>query len=185
MHRGSSSLSIPTSEAEELVRAEAAAIVDDLKARLEKADAASEQYRKQTDVLQSRLDEALKEQAKLEERCHESEEQIEALRNEKRESARQMREMETIYEAEKSKILKEKEDMANKEEEMQTVINRLKDTINQRNAEDDGRSSRHCKLAVPLLSLLFHLALTCTLSQQRLPKCRQRQLRAPFVHHPQ
>ncbi|KAF3006112.1 hypothetical protein G7054_g13378 [Neopestalotiopsis clavispora] len=149
MHRGSSSLSIPTSEAEELVRAEAAAIVDDLKARLEKADAASEQYRKQTDVLQSRLDEALKEQAKLEERCHESEEQIEALRNEKRESARQMREMETIYEAEKSKILKEKEDMANKEEEMQTVINRLKDTINQRNAEDDGRSSRHSNNASP------------------------------------
>ncbi|KAI0170766.1 hypothetical protein BJ166DRAFT_588882 [Pestalotiopsis sp. NC0098] len=149
MHRGSSSLSIPTSEAEEVVRAEAAAIVEDLKARLEKADAASEQYRKQTDVLQSRLDDALKEQAKLEERCHESEEQIEALRNEKRESARQMREMETIYEAEKSKILKEKEDMANKEEEMQAVINRLKDTLNQRNNEEDGRSSRHSNNASP------------------------------------
>lgn len=156
MHRGSSSLSIPTSEAEEVVRAEAAAIVEDLKARLEKADAASEQYRKQTDVLQSRLDDALKEQAKLEERCHESEEQIEALRNEKRESARQMREMETIYEAEKSKILKEKEDMANKEEEMQAVINRLKDTLNQRNNEEDGRSSRHCKFyAFPLTAVSY------------------------------
>ncbi|KAH8195669.1 hypothetical protein TruAng_010176 [Truncatella angustata] len=145
MHRATSSRSIPTSEAEEIARAEAAATIEDLKARLEKSDAASEQYRKQTDVLQSRLQETLQEQAKLEERVHESEEQIEALRNEKRESARQMREMETIYEAEKSKILKEKDQMSNREEEMQAVINRLKDTINQRNAEDDYRPTRQCE----------------------------------------
>lgn len=145
MHRATSSLSISATEADEVARAEAAAVVEDLKARLAKADATSEQYRKQTEVLQSRLDEALKEQAKLEERVHESEEQIESLRNEKREAARQIREIETIYEAEKSKILKEKEDMTNREEEMQAVINRLKDTINQRNAEDEYRPSRQCK----------------------------------------
>ncbi|KAI1851010.1 hypothetical protein JX265_004542 [Neoarthrinium moseri] len=148
-HRGSSSLSISTTEAEEVLRAEAAAVVEDLKARLEKADATSEQYRKQAEVLQSRLEDALKEQAKLEERVHESEEQIEALRNEKRESARQIREMETIYEAEKSKILKEKEEMANREEEMQAVINRLKDTINQRNAEDEYRPTRQSNTSSP------------------------------------
>lgn len=146
MHRGSSSLSISTTEAEEVARAEAAAVIEDLKARLDKSDATSEQYRKQTEVLQSRLQDALKEQAKLEERAHESEEQLETLRNEKRESARQMREMETIYEAEKSKILKEKEEMSNREEEMQAVINRLKDTLNQRNAEDEYRPTRQCKL---------------------------------------
>ncbi|KAK9774430.1 hypothetical protein AB5N19_08900 [Seiridium cardinale] len=149
MHRGSSSLSISTTEAEEVVRAEAAAVVEDLKARLEKADATSEQHRKHADVLQSRLDDALKEQAKLEERVHESEEQIETLRNEKRESARQMREMETIYEAEKSKILKEKEEMGNREEEMQAVINRLKDTISQRNAEDEYRPTRQSNNSSP------------------------------------
>ncbi|TQS31909.1 hypothetical protein Golomagni_07794, partial [Golovinomyces magnicellulatus] len=51
--------------------------------------------------------------------------------------------METIYEAEKSSILKEKEEMANKEEEMQTIIQRLKDSLAQRtNVDEDGRPSR-------------------------------------------
>ncbi|KAI0134742.1 hypothetical protein BJ170DRAFT_679624 [Xylariales sp. AK1849] len=148
-HRGSSSLSISTTDAEEAARADTVALIDDLKTRLEKADTASEQHRKQAEVLQSRLDEALKEQSKLEERVHESEEQIDAVRNDKRESARQIREMETIYEAEKSKILKEKEDMSNREEEMQAVINRLKDTINQRNAEDEYRPTRQSSNSSP------------------------------------
>jgi hypothetical protein len=150
-HRTTSSLSLRQTEAEEAARADAAAALEDLKSRLEKADAASEQYRKQTEVLQSRLDEALGGQAKLEERVHESEEQIEVLSNDKREFARQIREMETIYEAEKSKILKEKEEMTNKEEEMQSVINRLKETINQRNVEDENRPSRQCMFLHPSL----------------------------------
>ncbi|KAK8098471.1 uncharacterized protein PG998_013957 [Apiospora kogelbergensis] len=148
-HRQLSSLSISSGEVDEVARAETVALIDDLKARLEKADATSEQFRKQAEVLQSRLDETLKEQAKFEERVHESEEQIEALRNEKRESARQMREMETIYEAERSSMLKEKEEMSNREEEMQSVINRLKDTINQRNVDDEYRPSRQCETSSP------------------------------------
>ncbi|KAK8120522.1 hypothetical protein PG999_004642 [Apiospora kogelbergensis] len=148
-HRQSSSLSISSGEVDEVARAETVALIDDLKARLEKADATSEQFRKQAEVLQSRLDETLKEQAKFEERVHESEEQIEALRNEKRESARQMREMETIYEAERSSMLKEKEEMSNREEEMQSVINRLKDTINQRNVDDEYRPSRQSNNSSP------------------------------------
>ncbi|KAI1438395.1 hypothetical protein GGR50DRAFT_685350 [Xylaria sp. CBS 124048] len=136
-----SSLSIST-QADADARAETVALIDDLKDRLLKADATAEQYRRQADVLQSRLDEALKEQSKLEERAHENEEQIETLRNEKRETARQMREMEAIYEAERSSMMKEKEEMSNREEEMQTIINRLKETLNQRNAEDEYRSSR-------------------------------------------
>ncbi|KAJ3575002.1 hypothetical protein NPX13_g4176 [Xylaria arbuscula] len=139
-HRASSSLSISRSDSDS--RAETVALIEDLKERLHKADLASEQYRKQAEVLQSRLDDALKEQAKLEEKTHENEEQIETLRNEKRETARQMREMEAIYEAERSSMLKEKEEMSNREEEMQGIINRLKDTINQRNAEDEYRMTR-------------------------------------------
>ncbi|KAI0434421.1 hypothetical protein F5Y09DRAFT_296199 [Xylaria sp. FL1042] len=140
-HRASSSLSIST-RADAEARAETVALIEDLKERLHKADAASEQYRKQGEVLQSRLDEALREQAKLEERAHENDEQIETLRNEKREAARQMREMEAIYEAERSSMMKEKEEMSNREEEMQAIINRLKETLNQRNAEDEYRSTR-------------------------------------------
>ncbi|KAI1184406.1 hypothetical protein F5B17DRAFT_412073 [Nemania serpens] len=140
-HRASSSLSISTRAGAD-ARAETVALIEDLKERLHKADTTSEQYRRQAEVLQSRLDDALKEQAKLEERAHENEEHIESLRNEKRETARQMREMEAIYEAERSSMMKEKEEMSNREEEMQTIINRLKETLSQRNAEDEYRQTR-------------------------------------------
>ncbi|OLN85962.1 hypothetical protein CCHL11_05371 [Colletotrichum chlorophyti] len=137
-------------EAEEAARAETLALLDDLKERLSKAEISSEQYRKQAEVLQNRLDDALKESAKLEEKVHETEEQIETLRNEKRDAARQMREMEAIYEAERSSMTKEKEEMSNREEEMQTIIQRLKDTLSQRMANDDeGRSSRHSAATSP------------------------------------
>ena len=142
-HRASSSLS-QSADADGDTRAETVALIDDLKERLSTADTTAESYRKQTEVLQSRLDETLKEQVKLEERVHESEEQIEALRNEKREAARQIREMETIYEAERSSMLKEKEEMSNREEEMQAVINRLKENLNQRNADEENRPTRQC-----------------------------------------
>ncbi|KXJ90816.1 hypothetical protein Micbo1qcDRAFT_135107 [Microdochium bolleyi] len=151
--RGASSMSL--SNATEMMdpeaRAETVALIEDLKKRHQDADTTSEQYRKQAEVLQARLDEATKEHNKLEEKVHEHEEQIEALRNEKREAARQMREMETIYEAEKSSILKEKEEMATREDEMQAVINRLKETLNQRNAEDEYRPSRQSVHSSPSL----------------------------------
>ncbi|KAI1102111.1 hypothetical protein F4804DRAFT_278773 [Jackrogersella minutella] len=148
-HRTTSSLSISSTNGNADARAELVALIDDLKERLQKSDAASEQHRKQAEVLQTRLDDALKEQAKLEERIHESEEQIEMIRNEKRETAKKMREMETIYEAERSSMTKEKEEMANREEEMQAVINRLKDTLNQRNAEDEYRPTRQSSNSSP------------------------------------
>lgn len=131
------------SNAESDARAEAAAAVEDLQQRLEKEEKQSEQYKKQIDVLQSKLEDAVKESSKLEEKVHEHDEQFETLRNEKREATRQIREMESIYEAERSAILKEKEDMANREEEMQAVIQRLKDSLAQRNnGDDDTRPSR-------------------------------------------
>lgn len=138
----------PPSDTEENARAETVALLDDLRERLSKAEGASEQYKRQAEVLQSRLDEALREQAKLEERVHEHEEQIEALRNSERDAARQIREMETIYEAERSSMTKEKEEMANREEEMQTIIQRLKDSLTQRanGADDETRPSRQCEL---------------------------------------
>jgi chromosome segregation ATPase len=138
--RGASS---PDIDREEAIRAETVAIIDDLKERLALAESGSETNKRQADVLQSKLDDALKEQAKLEERVHESEEQIESLTNEKREASRQMREMETIYEAERSAMMKEKDEMGNREEEMQTVIQRLKDSLAQRNLDED-RPTRQC-----------------------------------------
>ncbi|KAK0635934.1 hypothetical protein B0T17DRAFT_484161 [Bombardia bombarda] len=127
-------------EREEAIRAETVALLDDLNDRLSKAEKASETHKRQTEVLQSKLDESLKEQAKLEEKVHENEEQIEWLTNEKREGARQMREMESIYEAERSAMMKEKDEMANREEEMQAVIQRLKDSLSQRNHDEDRQT---------------------------------------------
>lgn len=131
---------------EEAIRAETVALLDDLKERLSKAESASETFKRQVDVLQDRFDEAVKEQAKLEEKVHESEEQIEALINEKREAARQMREMESIYEAERSAMMKEKDEMGNREGEMQKIIQRLKDSLAQRNNLDEDRPTRQCTL---------------------------------------
>ncbi|KAK5660083.1 hypothetical protein OQA88_13552 [Cercophora sp. LCS_1] len=133
-------------EREEALRAETVALLDDLKDRLAKAESASESYKRQTEVLQDKLDEALKEQAKLEEKVHENEEQIESLTNERVAVSRQMREMESIYEAERSAMMKEKDEMANREEEMQTVIQRLKDSLAQRNLDED-RPTRQCESA--------------------------------------
>ncbi|KAH7480698.1 Uncharacterized protein HZ326_17688 [Fusarium oxysporum f. sp. albedinis] len=131
------------SAAESDARAEAAAAVEDLQKRLENEEKSSLQYKRQVEVLQSKLDEAVKESAKLEEKAHEYEEQIETLSNEKREMTRQMREMESIYEAERSSILKEKEEMASREEEMQAMIQRLKDSLAQRNnTAEESRPSR-------------------------------------------
>ena len=143
----------PDIEREEAMRAESVAIIDDLRERLAHAESSSETHKRQAEVLQSKLDDAHKEQAKMEEKVHENEEQIEALTNEKREAARQMREMETIYEAERSAMMKEKDEVANREEEMQTVIQRLKDSLALRNLDED-RPTRQCRFfSSALLSL--------------------------------
>lgn len=139
---------VTTTDAEreraDAIHAETASRIDDLKERLAKAESSADGYRKTADVLQVRLDETSREQARLEEKCHEYEEQLESLQNERREAARQMREMESIYEAERSAMTKEKEDMANREEEMQTIIQRLKDSLSQKNShgDDDLRPGR-------------------------------------------
>lgn len=134
---------------DEVARAETVALLHDLKERLAQAETSSETYRRQAEGLQGRMDETLHEQVRLEERVHECEEQFEALANEKREAARQTREMEAIYEAERSAWQKEKDELSNREEEMQTVIQRLKDSLAQRTGDDEGRPSRQCKLFVP------------------------------------
>lgn len=162
------SSSSTTSDADDDARAETVAILDDLKERLRKTETASEQFQKQAQVLQSRLDEALQEQGKLEDRLHESEEKLESLENEKRDALRQRREMESIYEAERSSMTKEREEMSNREEEMQTIIQRLKDSLSQRsNVDEEGRISRRCKSrrVIPRLSTDCYKQTTLPLSK--------------------
>jgi predicted nucleic acid-binding Zn-ribbon protein len=152
---GTSNLSTNSaaSETEDDSHAEVVSLLDELKERLRTSEINSDRCEKEAEVLQSRLDEALLEQGKLEDRLHETEERLEISENEKKEMSRQMREMESIYEAERVAMTREKEDMANREEEMQTVIQRLKDSLSQRvNLEDESRISRHCMFSMGVVT---------------------------------
>jgi chromosome segregation ATPase len=136
-------------------KAEAMAVIEDLKGRLGKTDAAAEEYQRQLEVVQSRLDDALNEQARLEEVAHESNEKIETLENGKRDAQRQARELESIYEAERVAIMQEKEEMVGREEELHSVIQRLKDSLTQRDMRpdwNDGGISRTCTILSGVLS---------------------------------
>lgn len=134
--------------ADEEAREEMAALIHELRERLQKAETVSEEYQMQIEVLHSRMDDALKEQVKLEERVHEEEERVECLKNEKRESVRQQRELEAIYEAERATSMKEKEEAQLREEMLQETIQRLKETLAMKDIRagegEEGRLSRTC-----------------------------------------
>ncbi|OJJ50582.1 hypothetical protein ASPZODRAFT_126472 [Penicilliopsis zonata CBS 506.65] len=117
---------------EEEARAQNAALIADLKEQLQKAETASEQYRKQLGVLQMRLDEAVSEQGKLEDQAHEKDSKIEALNSEIREHVRQIRDLEQTHEMERNAMLQEKEQQASREEEMQATVQRLKESLAQK-----------------------------------------------------
>ncbi|KAF2876564.1 hypothetical protein BDV95DRAFT_483491 [Massariosphaeria phaeospora] len=145
-----SSLSTSSSQADgvddEAAREEAAAYLQDLKERSQKSAAEADERQKKIDVLNSRLDDALAEQAKLEERTHEAEERVESLNNAKRELTRQQRELEAIYEAERAQSMREKEDAQTRHEEQQETIQRLKETMAMKNVHtsdgEEGNLSR-------------------------------------------
>lgn len=131
------------------VRAENAALIEDLREQLRKAETLSEQYVKQLGVLQMRLDETNSEHAKTEEQLHEKEERLEALLVEAKDRERQKRELEQVYEQEKAAMLRDKDQQATREEDLKETIQRLKDTLAQkdmrRNMEVDPHISRSRK----------------------------------------
>ncbi|KAJ5440331.1 hypothetical protein N7491_002737 [Penicillium cf. griseofulvum] len=131
---------------EEEARAQNAALIEELREQLQKAENASEQYQKQLGVLQMRLDEAISEQTKLEDQAHERDSRIEALNSDIRDQGRQIRDMEQNHESERNAMLQEKEQQTSREEEMQATIQRLKDAMAQKdmrmNAEGDRQVSR-------------------------------------------
>ncbi|KAI8938239.1 hypothetical protein NX059_005900 [Plenodomus lindquistii] len=127
------SSSSPADTTDDDARDEQAAYLQDLKDRLQKAETEAEERQKLVEVLNARLDESLAEQAKLEERAHEEEEKVESLENVKRELTRQHRELEGIYEAEHTQVMKEKEETQAREEELQNTIQRLKETMATKN----------------------------------------------------
>lgn len=116
----------------EEVKAEMQAKLDEMQERLQQAEQTAADSRKQAAVLQHRLDEALKEQGLLDDSVHEHTERIEELENQKKESLRARRELEQIYEAERVQTMKEREEAAQREAELQSAMQRMKESLAQR-----------------------------------------------------
>ena len=146
---------IASEPSDEDARAQNAALIGELKEQLQKAETASEQYRKQLGVLQLRLDEAVSEQGKLEDQGHEKDGKIDKLNTEIRDHVRQIRDLEQSHEMERNAMLQEKEQQGSREEEMQATIQRLKESLAQRertNPEDNiSRSCMFCPSAVAIV----------------------------------
>lgn len=135
------------------IRDETMLIIDELKESLRKAETASEEYQRQLGMTQTRLDGVHLEQAKFEDRLHESSGTIQELEAEKKEASRRQREMESYYEVERNALMQEDAKHKIKHEELQATIRRLKDSLAQRETkahDDGGVLSRSCKLKIML-----------------------------------
>ncbi len=130
-------------------RAERASLMDELRSRVQKAETASEQYQRQLNLLQARLDESQQSHGQLEDQLNESTVKVEDLEAETVQAARQKRDLENIIESERATLIKEKTEQTAREEELQTTIKRLKESLSQResrNSVEDGKNmSRTCE----------------------------------------
>ncbi|KAL8794679.1 MAG: hypothetical protein Q9195_002754 [Heterodermia aff. obscurata] len=120
-------------------RAEDASIIDELRDRLRKAENASEEFQRQLTMLQTRLDESLQEQGKMEESFHGREQQINDLEDEKVRLIRQNREAEILFESEREAMTQDRAEQKAKEEELTDIIRRLKAQREPRANSDENR----------------------------------------------
>jgi len=110
-------------------------LIADLKEQVERAEQASEHYRRQLEALQHRLDEATDQQTAAEERDFAVRTQIDKLLAEVKDSARQKRDMEVSFESERSMLIQEKDRSSARELELQSVVNRLTETLKTKSLE--------------------------------------------------
>ena len=129
---------------EEEARAENASLMEELKNRLQKAETASEEYQRQLSMLQNRLNDTLLEQGALEDRLQEGIGKIEMLENDKSQAAREKREMEYQFDAERMAVMKDKEEQKMVEDELQSVNQRLKDALAQRETPRIQKPKNSC-----------------------------------------
>ena len=131
---------------EEDARIENAVLIDNLKKSLRNAELVSEDYQRELNILHKNLDEVMRDQARMEERVHESSKRVEELENEKKDTSRQVRDMASIFESERMAMLRDREEQLARESELKATIQRLKETIAGRemrvNADAERRMSR-------------------------------------------
>ena len=169
---------------EDDAKAETAAVIDELKNRLLKAETASGEYQRQLAILQMRLDESQDDHGRLEERMHEDNERMQALEKEKGEVLRQNRDVEALLDSERMAMEKENNEHNAREEGLLSTIQRLKETLAQRdmrmNLDGDRRLSRSCKQCRANLGWTTRLIgiSNSKRTQQRISKHRERPIRA-------
>lgn len=127
---------------EDDARAEHVSLMDELRSRVQKAETASEQYQRQFNLLQARLDESQQEQGQLEDRLHQSNRNIEELESDRAQSARKRREMQDLYETERTSMLKDKTEQKAREGELISANQRLKETLAQRETRNNSEDAR-------------------------------------------
>ncbi len=123
---------------DEDARAENASLIEELRGRLLKAETASEEYQRQLNMLQAKLDDSLLEHGKLEDQLHENSAKIEELEAGSLQVMRQKREMEDLFESERTAMAQDKAEQYVKDGEQQAVIKRLKETLAQREMRISG-----------------------------------------------
>ncbi|KAL8827601.1 MAG: hypothetical protein Q9170_006955 [Blastenia crenularia] len=124
-----------TSEAD--ARAEHASLMEELRDRVQKAEALSEDYQRQMQSLQSSLQDLHKEHGKLEDQLHEREEKLAGLETQTKLAARQKRDLENDLDSERRAMLRDQLEQKAIEEELRAVNQRLKDNL----ADRESRSS--------------------------------------------
>ena len=110
-------------------RAEHVALLEELRGRVQKAETASEEYQRQLNLLQARLDESQHEQGQLEDRLHQSNAKVEGLENDQVAARRQWKDTEQLFDTERDSLLHDKAEQQAKIEELQVANQRMKENL--------------------------------------------------------
>ncbi|KAI4241261.1 MAG: hypothetical protein L6R40_004677 [Gallowayella cf. fulva] len=146
-------------------RAEDALLMEELRQRVQKAESLSEEYQRQLQSLQIRLNDSTQEHGKLEDRLHEREMKIADYETQAKQSAKQRRELENNFALERHAMLQDHAEHRAVEEELRAVNQRLKDGL----AERDVKSP-----AIPLIADLEYPSAASAPSQLDVPQARSR-----------
>lgn len=147
-------MNIEKSGTEEDARIESAVLMDNMKKSLRNAEQVSDDYQRELQAVQKNLSEVIRDQAKMEERLHESTHRAEELEAQKKEISRQVRDMGKMFESERMSMLRDREEAAGREKELKGTIQRLKETLAGRemrvNADSERRMSRSGEKNIPI-----------------------------------
>lgn len=120
---------------DEDARAEHTAILEEFRSRVQRAEVASEEYQKQLSMLQARLDESHQSHGRLEDQLHEKVEKVEELEAERVRAARQKRDLERLFDEERTSMIRDREEQRAEQEDLREVVVRLKESLSMKDKE--------------------------------------------------